>query len=52
MFLDIIDYKFAMMLMSGFLADILEYVTCESYFSHFLNIFKSVYDKSFPVIIV
>ena len=27
-----------------------EYVTCESYFSHFLSIFKSVYDKSFPII--
>ena len=27
-----------------------EYVTCESYFLHFLSIFKSVYDKSFPII--
>ena len=27
-----------------------EYKTCEAYFSHFLKMFKSVYDKSFPVI--
>ena len=26
------------------------YETCEAYFSHFLKMFKSVYDKSFPVI--
>ena len=27
-----------------------EYKTCEAYFSHFLKMFKFVYDKSFPVI--
>ena len=25
------------------------YDTCESYFSSFMNIFKSIYDESFPV---